>query len=141
MVKTAELERTWPTEMARQATLAWRRRLDARDVSGLESFGALIHFELDGFALVQAPVSRLLNRREVHEHILASRALNKTVALGSIEPLHCAFFSHNLLLSHELPEMNSCFAEAFERELTHARRRFHVAGKQGCRSARSFYPQ
>ena len=32
-------------------------RLDARDVSGLETFGAFVDFKLYGFALIQAPVS------------------------------------------------------------------------------------
>ena len=40
-----------------KARFAWRRRLDARDVSGLETFGAFVDFKLYGFALIQAPVS------------------------------------------------------------------------------------
>ncbi len=83
--------------MAQQAgkCSAWRRRLHARDVSGLKPLRAFGYIELHGFALIQAPIARLLDRREVDEHILPGRALNETVPLGSVEPLNCPFFSHN----------------------------------------------
>src|SRR5271166_3723039 len=116
--------------MARRARqpFAWRRRLDARDVSGLEPLGTLGHIELHGFALIQAPVSRLLDGREMDEHVLPGRALNETVSLGSVEPLDCAFFSHNKLLSHVFLRY-PCFAEVPSATLRGTdERRLHVAG-------------
>lgn len=47
------------------------RRLDARDVSGLEPFGSLGHIELDGLTFIQTPVTRFLDRREVDKYVLA----------------------------------------------------------------------
>src|SRR5450755_2601071 len=95
------------TEMARRATDLPRggRCLDARDVSGLQPLGAFSQLELHGFALIQASVPALLNSRKMYKNVLAGRALNEPVALGPVEPLHCAFFFHNLLLSHVRPEI------------------------------------
>jgi hypothetical protein len=31
----------------------------------------------------------------MHEYILAGRPLNETIALSSVKPLDCPFFSHN----------------------------------------------
>jgi hypothetical protein len=84
------------------ATMSGRRGdvLSAHDVSGLEALGTLGKVELDRLALVQAPVSVLLDRRKMYEHIFARGPLNEPIALGSVKPLDCTFLSHNLLLSH-----------------------------------------
>jgi hypothetical protein len=99
-----------------------RRRLHARDVSGLEPFRALSKFELDGFALIQTPISAFLDSREMHKYIFARRALNETITLGSVEPFDCSFFLHTLLLSHVLPEISPCLAEVPSATLRHDRK-------------------
>ena len=73
--------------------------LYAHDVRGLEAFRSLGEVELDGLALIQAPVSALLDSRKMHKNILARGPLNETIALGSVKPLYCTFLSHNPLLS------------------------------------------
>ena len=80
----------------KQKSIARRRRLGAGDVGSLKSFGAFVYFKFHGFAFIQAAVSRLLNCREVDEHVFSCRTLNESIALGPVEPLDCAFFSHNL---------------------------------------------
>jgi len=73
--------------------------LYALHVGGLEAFRSLGEVELDGLALIQAAISVLLDRREMHEYILARGPLDESVTFGSVEPLDCPFLSHNLLLS------------------------------------------
>src|ERR1035438_6989563 len=82
-----------------------RRRLHARDVSGLEPLGTLGQLEFHGLALIQALVSTFLDRGKMYKYVLAGRALNETIALGPVEPFNCAFFFHNLPLSHGIPEI------------------------------------
>jgi hypothetical protein len=122
----------------REYLTSWRR-LDARDVCGLESLGALRDIELYGFALVQAAISRFLNGGKMYENILARRALDETEALGSIEPLDCAFFSQNLLLSHVRLAITPASRKFPDASVHATRSRLHVAGKQGCRSVRSSF--
>src|ERR1039458_8090434 len=73
--------------------------LHALHVSGLEAFRSLGEVEFHCLALVQAPVSVLLDSREMYEDILARRSLDESVSFGSVKPLDCTFLSHNLLLS------------------------------------------
>jgi len=73
--------------------------LSAHDVGGLETFRSLGKIELDRLALVQAPVSILLDSREMNEDILARGPLDKAIPLGPVKPLDCTFLSHNPLLS------------------------------------------
>jgi len=67
---------------------------DAHVVRGLEAFGAFGEIELYRLAFVQAAISVLLDGGEVHKHVLAGGPLNEPVALGSVKPLDCTFFSH-----------------------------------------------
>src|ERR1019366_10679177 len=61
------------------------RRLDARDVSGLEPLGTRGQFEFHGVALIQALVTAFLDRGKMYKYGLAGRALNETIALGPVE--------------------------------------------------------
>jgi hypothetical protein len=73
--------------------------LPAVDVLCLEAFGALYAFELDGLALVQGTITIFLDHGIVNEDILASAALDETIAFGAVKPLNCSLLSHNELLS------------------------------------------
>ncbi len=63
-------------------------------VARLEAFGAFEQIELDGLAFVQRAVAVLLDGREMHEYILAGGALDETVSLRPVEPLHSTLLSH-----------------------------------------------
>jgi hypothetical protein len=56
----------------------------AYDVRGAQALGALRALELDGFALIQRSVPRILNRGKVHENVFAARPLDKPVSLSSV---------------------------------------------------------
>jgi len=73
--------------------------LHAGDVCRLVSLGALEKIEFHGLTFVQGTVSVLLDGGIVDKNVFSGRALNEAVTLGSIKPLHCTFFSHNILLS------------------------------------------
>src|SRR3954462_3255619 len=80
-----------------------RGSLGRRDVGRLQTLGALRYLKFYLSAFIQAAISLRLNRREVHEDILSVFPLDKAVALGYVEPLHCTFFFHLpifLLLYH-----------------------------------------
>jgi hypothetical protein len=67
-------------------------------VRGVESFGALLAFELDRVTLVQSLISVLLNGREVYKDVLTSGTLDKPISFGSVEPLdHAIFLQANSL--------------------------------------------
>jgi hypothetical protein len=66
----------------------------ANYVRRLEPFRALQQIELHSFPLVQGTVSILLDRGEMHEHILSGGSLDKPIALSPVEPFHCSFLSH-----------------------------------------------
>src|SRR5215471_10674591 len=68
--------------------------LSCRDVSGLQAFGTLRHFELHAGAFIQGAISLRLDGREVNEDVLSVLALDKAVPLGCVKPLHCSFFFH-----------------------------------------------
>lgn len=70
------------------------RRLGADDVCRLEAFGAFEQVKLHGLTFVQRTVAVFLDCGKVYEHIFPRRALDKSVSLRPIEPLHCAFLSH-----------------------------------------------
>jgi len=57
-------------------------------VLGLQSFRTLLHFKLDLLPFVQRFVAIALDRREVHEHVLAGLPLDEAVAFGCVKPLH-----------------------------------------------------
>src|SRR5580658_6955633 len=66
----------------------------AHDVARLEAFRAFEQVELDSLAFVQRAVAVLLDGREMHEHILAGGALDESVSLRPVEPLHSTLLSH-----------------------------------------------
>jgi len=68
----------------------------AYDVRRLEPFGTFEQFELHNFAFIERAVSVLLDYGEMDKHVLASGALDESVSLGSVKPLHCT-----LLFIHE----------------------------------------
>jgi hypothetical protein len=69
------------------------------NVGGVESFGALLAFELHRIALVQGLVSVLLYSGEMNEDILSRGTLDKPVSFSSVEPLHHAIFLQANFLS------------------------------------------
>ena len=70
------------------------RRLRADDVGRLKAFGAFQQIKLNGLALVQGAVAVFLDRGKVYEHIFPRRALDESISLRPVEPLHCTFLSH-----------------------------------------------
>lgn len=64
--------------------------LDATNVLGLETFGALFAFELDFITFVETAEAFTLDCGEVDEYILAIFSLNEAVAFGIVEPLALA---------------------------------------------------
>src|SRR5208337_3734278 len=74
--------------------IGWRDLCRAHDIARLEALGAFEQIELDSFAFVQRTVAVLLDGRKMHEHILARGALDESVSLRPIEPLHSTLFSH-----------------------------------------------
>ena len=77
--------------------------LEARNVLRLKAFRTLLHFELHRLALIQGFVAVHLNGGKVHEHIFSGLALDESIALRSIEPLHCSLFLHFCDLSYVIP--------------------------------------
>jgi hypothetical protein len=93
----------------------------AYHVRGVQSFGALLAFELDRVTLVQCLISVLLNSREVYEDILASGTLDEPISFGSVEPLdHAIFLQANSL---------SDFIKHPEHPWKHLERPLSVCGK------------
>ena len=70
---------------------------DPLNVLGLQTLWTLFDFEFDLRAVVQATVAIHFDRAEVHEYILAAGALDESVTLRVIEPLHDTSFSHYIL--------------------------------------------
>jgi hypothetical protein len=66
----------------------------ANHVRCLEAFGALQQIKLHGFSFVERAVSVFLDGRKMDEHVLTGGALDKSIPLCPVEPLHCAFLSH-----------------------------------------------
>src|SRR5579863_6484645 len=62
----------------------------------IQPFRPLLAFELHGLAFVQRLVAVLLDGRKMDEHIFTARALNESVALGSVKPLHHSLFLHSI---------------------------------------------
>jgi hypothetical protein len=72
--------------------LKWVGVSDDFDVGRLKAFRTLLNFEFDLVAFVQFPESVADKRLVVNEYIFTLLPLDKAVAFGSVEPLHCAFF-------------------------------------------------
>src|SRR6516225_1233630 len=69
-------------------------RLNAFYVFCLQALGAFLDFEAHSGALFQGTITFAYNSRKVDEDVVTTFALNKPVALGSVEPLHGALFLH-----------------------------------------------
>jgi hypothetical protein len=79
---------------------AIRDGLEAYYAFSLQALGALLHFEFNGLPLVEGLVPVGLNRREVHKDVLTGLALDKSIALGGVEPLHCTLLSTHFFDSY-----------------------------------------
>ena len=66
--------------------------LERPDVLGLQTLGALRHLKLYALPFLQAAEAVGLDRREMHEDILATLAADESVALGIVKPLNCSLF-------------------------------------------------
>src|SRR5689334_21829450 len=71
-----------------------RDLLACGDVGCLQAFRALRHFKLHLSALIQSTIPLGLYRREMNEDVFPVFPLDKSVALGCVEPLHCTLFFH-----------------------------------------------
>ena len=89
------------------------RRLCADDVGRLEAFGAFEQVKLHGLTLVQGAVAVLLDGGEVHEYIFPRGALDKSIPLRPVEPLHCTFLSHGKNSFHNREELFSSFLDRY----------------------------
>ena len=65
-------------------------------LKALRPFGNL---KLYSLAFLQATETVAADCRKVHEHIFASLAADKTVALGVVKPFHCSLFYSLLPIS------------------------------------------
>src|SRR5208283_4899338 len=68
--------------------------LGADYVAGLKAFGAFEQIELHGLTLVERAIAVLLNGGEMYENILTRGALDETISLRPVEPLHSSLLSH-----------------------------------------------
>jgi len=66
--------------------------LEAGNVFRLKALGTLFHFKFNCLAFVERFVSVHHDGGEVHENIFSGLALDESIALRSIEPLHCSLF-------------------------------------------------
>ena len=80
------------------------RSLCADDVCRLEAFGAFQQIKLHGLTFVECAVAVLLDGGEVHEHIFSRGALDKSISLRPVKPLHCTFLSHGRNSFHNREE-------------------------------------
>lgn len=91
-------------------------RLHPNDVGGLETLRTFEEIELHRLAFVQRTIAILLNGGKMDEYIFASRALDKTVALGPVKPLYCTFFSHRNSFRLRAMELLRCLRHNFRFE-------------------------
>jgi hypothetical protein len=66
----------------------------ADHVRCLEAFGALQQIKLHRLPFVESAVSVFLDRRKMNEHVLTGGALDESISLCPVEPLHCSLLSH-----------------------------------------------
>src|SRR5688572_8703014 len=78
------------------SSLAW-----LRDVPGLGSLRTVDYLEFDLLAFLEGPEAGPLNRGEVHEHIVASFALDEAITFSVVEPLDLARNTHRTCLPCE----------------------------------------
>jgi hypothetical protein len=80
------------------------RSLCADDVCRLEPFRAFQQIKLHGLTFVERAVAVLLDGGEVHEYIFSRGALDESISLRPVEPLHCTFLSHGKYSFHNREE-------------------------------------
>lgn len=68
--------------------------LGTAHVFGLQAFWTCLDLKLYLRAFIEALISIHLNGGVVDEYVLSAGALDKAVALRSVEPFHDTFFSH-----------------------------------------------
>src|SRR5439155_21164567 len=83
--------------------------LERGDVRRLESLGTLNDVELDPRALREGAEALTLNRREVHEHVLATFHGDESKALRIVEPLDSTGATHSWEISFLL--LPCCWSE------------------------------
>ena len=71
------------------------------NVASLRSLRTVNDFELDLLAFFERSEAGTLNRREVHEHVVAALTFNESVTLRVIEPLDFTGNAHTTCLPHE----------------------------------------
>ena len=71
--------------------------LEFLDAFSLQPFGALGNGKLHRFALVERPVSFGLDGRVMDEDIISGSALDESIALRVVEPLHDTLFSIHIV--------------------------------------------
>src|SRR5215467_10683861 len=85
-----------PPRLLRGSAERWGNSGDSSTnyVAGLIALGTFEQVELDSLSFIQCAVAIFLNGGEMYEHVLAGGALDKSITLGSVEPLHCTLLSH-----------------------------------------------
>ena len=74
---------------------------------GLQTLGALGHFEFNRLAIIQRLVAISHNGGEVNEYIFTALALDESKALARVEPLHCSLFFTHCIYSFLLTALRS----------------------------------
>src|SRR5436309_903982 len=77
-----------PPECRRGGVSSSGEALRAHDVRRVQPFLPSEHFEFHGLTLGECLEAIHLNRREMHEHVLAAFLLDETIPLRVVEPLH-----------------------------------------------------
>jgi hypothetical protein len=80
--------------LARGRTDPCSFKLEAGHVLRLQALGTLADFKFNGLSFVERFVSLHRDGRKMDEHIFAGLALDESVALAGVEPLHCSLFFH-----------------------------------------------
>ena len=81
------MARAAPARAGGKRVFVDQKRLQTGYILGLQTLGALLDFELNGLAFVEALVPVSLDRREVHENIFTGLALDETITLCCVKPL------------------------------------------------------
>lgn len=63
-------------------------------VERIQALWALLALKINHVSLVQCLETTLLDRREMHKNIFASRALDEAIPFCAVKPFHYTTFSH-----------------------------------------------
>src|SRR5579863_7910732 len=77
-----------------------RHRLEACYVFCLQTLRTLLHFEFHRLTLIQGLVTVHHDGGEVHENIFSRLALDESISLRSVKPLHRSLFLHRVSLAY-----------------------------------------